>query len=153
MTQSANLCTGVHRIDLPPGPEAASAAREFVAAWSTGCGQGNVVDVLRLVASELVGNAVRHAGGARSISCVVGDQGVVVEVVDGGAPFALGVEPPADDRDCCGRGLFLVWAMGCGLGSGPVRGGGKWVRAVISGELVLDETQFVQPGPPDRAGR
>ncbi|MFE3198029.1 ATP-binding protein [Embleya sp. NPDC059237] len=148
MTQFANPCTGVRRIDLPPGPEAASVAREFVAHWSTGCNQGNVVDVLRLVASELVGNAVRHAGGARSISCVVGDQGVVVEVVDGGGPFALGVEPPADDRDCCGRGLFLVWAMGCGLGSGPVRGGGKWVRAVISGELVAHDTEFGSAGPP-----
>ncbi|MGW9206959.1 ATP-binding protein [Embleya sp. NPDC055664] len=142
MTQFANPCTGVRRIDLPPGPEAASVAREFVAQWSTGCNQGNAVDVLRLVASELVGNAVRHAGGARSISYVVGDQGVVVEVVDGGGPFALGVEPPADDRDCCGRGLFLVWAMGCGLGSGPVRGGGKWVRAVISGELAAHHTEF-----------
>ncbi|WP_439674125.1 ATP-binding protein [Embleya sp. MST-111070] len=142
MTHFANPCTGVHRIDLPPGPEAACMAREFVALWSSGCGRGDIVDVLRLVASELVGNAVRHAGGARSISCVVDDRGVVVEVVDGGGPFALGVEPPADDRDCCGRGLFLVWAMGCGLGSGPVRGGGKWVRAVVATELGMSAGEF-----------
>ncbi|WP_201260908.1 ATP-binding protein [Embleya scabrispora] len=130
------------RIDLPPGPEAAAAAREFVAISSTAHGAGDVVDVLRLVASELVGNAVRHGGGARSISCVVGDRGVVVEVVDGGGPFALRVEPPPDEEDCCGRGLFLVWALGCGLGSGPVRGGGKWVRAVIATELDMNAGEF-----------
>ncbi|MFE5329804.1 ATP-binding protein [Embleya sp. NPDC056575] len=131
----------VHRINLPPGPQAASIAREFVT-QRVMHGRTEFVDVLRLVASELVGNAVRHAGGARSISCAVGEQGVVVEVIDSGEPFALGVEPPADDQDCCGRGLFLVWAMGCGLGSGPVRGGGKWVRAVISDEVAATETKF-----------
>ncbi|MFI6584212.1 ATP-binding protein [Embleya sp. NPDC050493] len=119
------------RINLPPGPEAASLARDFVAIAGAARGASAAVDVLRLAASELVGNAIRHAGGARSISCEVVDGVVVVEVVDDGAPFALSVDPPEDDDECSGRGLFLVWALGCGLGSGPVRGGGKWVRAEI----------------------
>ncbi|WP_406294538.1 ATP-binding protein [Embleya sp. NBC_00888] len=135
----------VNRIDLPSGPQAAPIAREFITRSFADREAVEVRELLRLAASELVGNAVRHAGGARSISCSAVGGAIVVEVEDGGGPFALAVEPPGDGEACSGRGLFLVWALGCGLGSGPVRGGGKWVRAEVVTELPAQAPALGRP--------
>ncbi|MEU3171821.1 ATP-binding protein [Streptomyces sp. NPDC086080] len=71
---------------------------------------GEYTDDVVLVADELVGNAVEHAGAALDISLDVYDWGVTIQVRDSGEDTTAvpGTPPAADDYDEGGRGLFLV---------------------------------------------
>src|SRR4051794_1259170 len=97
---------------MPPGPEAAKAARDFLAVVCCPAHAAGVVQDAQLLVSELVGNAVRY--GLPPIEVVVhccGAERLEVRVRDtgGGAP-----EPRAtpnsfapDDAEN-GRGLTIV---------------------------------------------
>lgn len=64
-----------------------------------------MLDSVRLLVTELVTNAVRHADAeAVELTVLVGSQRVHVEVANVGGPFAA---RPRDDRDS-GWGLFLI---------------------------------------------
>lgn len=71
----------------------------------------DVVDDAALLASELVGNAVRHAyplpGGVLRVGWDVEDDRVVLRVTDGGGRQAPHVRD-AGPRDVRGRGLAIV---------------------------------------------
>jgi anti-sigma regulatory factor (Ser/Thr protein kinase) len=90
---------------FPRSPAAAQAARESLAVLSPEVSREALED-LRLVASELVTNSVRH-GGSRNVDLTVDVCGDVVrlEVVDGGPGFELGTR---SDGPLGGWGLVLV---------------------------------------------
>jgi anti-sigma regulatory factor (Ser/Thr protein kinase) len=92
------------------GPTAASAARHALLALDARV-EGRVLDDIRLLVSELVTNAVRHAdgpqGGQVEVDVTIEASRVRVEVADPGAGF----EPqPRDDEMSRpgGWGLYLV---------------------------------------------
>jgi serine/threonine-protein kinase RsbW len=70
-----------------------------------------VREEVALVASELLGNAVRHAraleDGQLTIAWGVGDYGVEIAVTDGGGPTAP-VPRDASPTETHGRGLSIV---------------------------------------------
>ncbi|MEE1930679.1 ATP-binding protein [Streptomyces sp. TRM 70351] len=86
------------------------AARHIVRTTLAGKADSEYTDDVVLVADELVGNAVEHAGAALDISLAVYDWGVAVQVRDGGEDITAvpGTPPSADEYDEGGRGLFLV---------------------------------------------
>ncbi len=116
---------------LPPHPQSASEARALVTAF---CGEHDVAslsDDLCLVATELVANALRHAGTDMTVRLRTIKGGVRLEVEDGS------VRPlrprPAGPSDEGGRGLLLVDALSSRYGvEGEAKGKRVWV------ELLLD---------------
>lgn len=100
-----------------PEPEAAAAARHFVRetlrAWqgSGHCaGQDDLVDDAVLLTSELVTNAVVHAGTSVQVMCRLADESVEIAVVDH-RPVRLIPDEPLDaaiqPERTNGRGLLL----------------------------------------------
>jgi anti-sigma regulatory factor (Ser/Thr protein kinase) len=97
-------------VELDSSPEAAAAARVALDDLSGRVTAGRLRD-LRLLVSELVTNAVRHAGLRRGdrirLVVRVGDRDVRVEVHDPGRGFAR--RPPSPDpARASGWGLYLV---------------------------------------------
>ncbi|MFE3166636.1 ATP-binding protein [Streptomyces sp. NPDC059224] len=86
------------------------AARRIVRKALAGKAGGEYTDDVVLVADELVGNAVEHAGAALDMSLDVYEWGVTVQVRDGGEDTTAvpGMPLAADEDDEGGRGLFLV---------------------------------------------
>jgi anti-sigma regulatory factor (Ser/Thr protein kinase) len=92
----------------------------------------SIGDDLDLVLSELVGNALRHAGGVREVALATGDGAVRVTVADGDDRAPIVREPGADLES--GRGLLLVEALSRAWGvEHHVAYGGKGVWS----ELLL----------------
>lgn len=97
---------------LPFSASSAGVARGRLAQWLLALGQPNhVIEDSRLVVSELVGNAVRHARPLADGTMVVTwnreDTGLDIAVTDGGAttrPHAMDV----GGSDPAGRGLTIV---------------------------------------------
>ena len=102
-------------VNLPFGKEAAARARSMVAQLlvDEGC-SASVVDDGRLVAHELVTNAVLHgapdAGNEISFSCEVSDAYVVIAVLDHGRRGIVAVRK-ASVVASSGRGLAIVEAL------------------------------------------
>jgi len=96
-------------VQLEPGATAAGEARAALASLD-GRIDGNVLDDIRLLVSELVTNSVRHAAAERDlVRLAVSSRGstVRVEVSDGGTGF----EPRARSKpqdEAGGWGLHLV---------------------------------------------
>jgi hypothetical protein len=87
-------------------------------------------DDLALVVGELVGNAVRHAGG--DILLVIEDVGGAwrVEVRDTSADPPR-MQPGSLDAES-GRGLLLVDALSTTWGWSACQGGGPWAKVVFA---------------------
>lgn len=87
-----------------------SAVRRIVRTALAGKADSGFTDDVVLVADELVGNAVEHAGTALDVSLDVHDWGVAVQVRDCGEDTTAvpGKPPAAGEDDEGGRGLFLV---------------------------------------------
>ena len=95
---------------LPVAPEAAAEARHALDDISVGIPDGRLRDV-RLLVSELVTNAVRHAnlgaGDAILLVIDVGGGALRVEVHDPGGGF-VPTAPAPDPARASGWGLYLV---------------------------------------------
>lgn len=116
-------------IDLPLGPHAAgtarSATRTIVDAW--GFADDEWIYDLTIVVSELVGNAVRHAGESIALRLDLAEGRVTVSVVDGSATLP---RPRSDERLAeDGRGFSIIAALtdAWGVESHP-KGKRVWAR-------------------------
>lgn len=84
-----------------------------------------------LAASELIANAVAHAGGPVWVSLDWAGPHPVVTVHDLGPTFALDLSTPDVGGDC-GRGLWLVSQIAGDLAVAAKRTGGKRVSATLA---------------------
>jgi anti-sigma regulatory factor (Ser/Thr protein kinase) len=101
------------------------AARDFVAGALEDQGFHGDTDVVLLLASELVTNAVRHARTPFEVTVDVDDEAVRVAVIDGDTEHVPQMRHPGPD-DTNGRGLVLVDQLSTYWGSDRT-GGGKAV--------------------------
>ncbi|MGH3367179.1 MAG: SpoIIE family protein phosphatase [Nocardioidaceae bacterium] len=92
-----------------PQATSADAARKFVRQTLRGWGADAAVDDAVLLTSELVTNAVVHAGTDVWVTCALDNAAVQIGVSDGHAARALptAIGPAPVDRES-GRGLYLV---------------------------------------------
>lgn len=97
------------RLDLRPVPGSAALARRFVDETLGGWGCEEVAEAARLLASELVTNAVLHARTDLAVVVRLVRGGVRVEVHDGNT--AAPVVRHYEDEAMTGRGLSLVDQM------------------------------------------
>lgn len=119
---------------LPGAERSVSLARHFVGLVLTQAGHQNV-DGARLVASELVGNAVLHTRSARPAGLItveiteIGDELARIEVIDEGALTVPRPRKPGEG-DGTGRGLWLVeeTAARWGVDHDPFGGNVVWAE-------------------------
>jgi anti-sigma regulatory factor (Ser/Thr protein kinase) len=118
-----------HHATWPHDPSSVSKARRYVTERLTEHGETAVLDAARLVVSELVTNAVRHARVDFDLVLArVGDQ-VLVQVRDT-APGRPQVQRKSLDS-VDGRGLALVEMVSSDWGVTDAGDGSKWVWAVL----------------------
>jgi hypothetical protein len=104
---------------LPPSPSACREARELVRRMLAGADTRRSNYAVELVASELAGNAVRHARSAFEVEVSVFDEVVRVAVTDA-------IRVPSGwvgFRVAQDHGLGIVAALSCDWGVEPVDGG------------------------------
>ena len=111
-----------------PKPMNVRAAREFVADALEDEGFRGDTEIVLLLASELVTNAVRHAATPFEIRVAVDDDTVRVAVIDGDVDHGPRMCHPGPD-DTNGRGLQLVDQLSAVWGSDRVgRGKAVWFQ-------------------------
>jgi anti-sigma regulatory factor (Ser/Thr protein kinase) len=111
MSREASLRAGEDgfTLRLPGGPAAAATARRALA-HLRGDFDEPLMETMRLLVTELVGNSVRHAQARFvSVRAVVTDSAVWLEVSDEGPGFEIeGAIRQGAQSDEAGWGLFLV---------------------------------------------
>jgi len=112
---------------LPPRAASAARAREFATGQCRQWGMASLCDDIALVVTELVANAVRHAGTDIEISVTHLSKGVRLEVRDGSTrPLRPRAALSSDEG---GRGLLLVDALSTRYGVlGEPDGKRVWVE-------------------------
>ena len=111
-TAGATLDQDPIALHLPFSAESASVARQQLIEWMRSLDtRDDQRDDARLVVSELVGNAVRHArplaDGTMQVAWVAGPTGLDIAVTDGGARTTP-EKVDAGVSDLAGRGLAIV---------------------------------------------
>jgi anti-sigma regulatory factor (Ser/Thr protein kinase) len=94
-------------LDLPRGPRAPGIARRSLEDWLRSMLGDDEMDDVKLIASELVTNAVVHGRGQIALRAHVDDDRVRVEVIDEGHGFEHVVRRVPFEQ-LCGRGLAIV---------------------------------------------
>ena len=107
------------RLPLPGQPRDAAAARAFLRGVLTGRLPDETLDTAELLVSELVTNAIQHAGTELTVDIAHGPDVLRVAVTDGD-PHLRPARRPADER---GRGLTLIAALTQAWGVRDVPGG------------------------------
>lgn len=102
-------------MNVPFSPESAGQVRSALESWLDHRGSDeDVLDDARLVATELVGNSVRHASPLNNGTVLVRwreeDSTLVISVADGGGPTRPQKANPSLE-DVHGRGLRIVEAL------------------------------------------
>ena len=112
---------------LPPRAASATRARELVTAQCASWGLSSLCDDVALVVTELVANAIRHAGTDIEICIAPIEAGVRLEVRDGSTrPLRPRAALSSDEG---GRGLLLVDALATRYGVEGEPGGKRvWVE-------------------------
>lgn len=120
-------------VALAKQPESVALARQFVGSQCRGWGCEDALDDVLLITSELVTNAIVHAGSnPHLLTCLVGDV-VRVEVIDDSHEH--GEMQVADPFDENGRGLFIVDAISTRWG----------IERLLHGKRVWAEVPCRQP--------
>jgi serine phosphatase RsbU (regulator of sigma subunit)/anti-sigma regulatory factor (Ser/Thr protein kinase) len=88
-------------------------------------------DDCQLILSELVGNAVRYAPGALSISISQADGTLRLHVIDEGPGFDHAPALPEDVWSESGRGLFLIKALSKDLTIQRLPGRGTYTEVIL----------------------
>jgi anti-sigma regulatory factor (Ser/Thr protein kinase) len=117
-------------VDLPADLASAGRARRFVAECASQMGRDGVVEVAQLLVSELVTNAVAHAGTAVAIECAPTAGGLRISVSDGSSHIPRPQQPDVWSER--GRGLVLVDTLASRWGADPQPGNGKAVWFELS---------------------
>jgi anti-sigma regulatory factor (Ser/Thr protein kinase) len=117
--------------DLPVTGRAAATARGLLDQFLTVWGQTRLAEDARLVISELVTNAIRHAPDSGDLHLDIdGDQrgNLYLAVHDGSAMLPLAREPDTEEET--GRGLHVVDQLTTRWGTDHQPGSGKrvWVE-------------------------
>jgi anti-anti-sigma regulatory factor/anti-sigma regulatory factor (Ser/Thr protein kinase) len=117
------------RLDLRPLPDACVAARRLVADACRDWGLPEAASRAEVVTTELVANAVRHAGTPITVTVSLRDRHLHLAVRDGTAdlPVLRGPETP---EALDGRGLIIVDGLSSAWGCIPNQGG-KVVWATV----------------------
>ena len=113
------------RRTFDPALSNARAARRFVDSALADSGFTGDVDTVLLLVSELVSNAVRHAGTRFDLTLELAGQEVTVTVVDD-SPSPAHLMRPAPGATT-GRGLLIVDRLARRWGTRPTPDGGKAV--------------------------
>ncbi|HEV3402284.1 MAG TPA: GAF domain-containing protein, partial [Acidimicrobiales bacterium] len=116
---------------LPDSTRVVSGARGFAVRRAEELGHGDLADDVALVTSELVTNAVLHAGGCTGVDVSPVDEGVRVEVRDGSRVPPVLSHP--SEASLTGRGLRLVSRLSAGWGA-YAEDSGKVVWAEVTGK-------------------
>jgi serine phosphatase RsbU (regulator of sigma subunit)/anti-sigma regulatory factor (Ser/Thr protein kinase) len=148
-------------VELGPDPRSAWTARRAIEGWAAGL-PPELVDDLRLLASELVTNSIRHASLAESghiaLSLTTTPSAVRVEVRDGGPGFESRARTRGTALDR-GWGLHLVGMLADRWGIDSDGSGRVWFeidrvrsgRAHHSGRRRASRGS-IRPGSPAEAG-
>jgi anti-sigma regulatory factor (Ser/Thr protein kinase) len=96
-------------MELACSPDSAAQARRHVVEVCQSWSRGDLSQVVQLVTSELVANAVRHAHTKVRLSVRPTPGGMLVEVADDSPRMPERRDPGLFDES--GRGLWLVDAM------------------------------------------
>ncbi|MFD7338226.1 ATP-binding protein [Streptomyces violascens] len=152
------MATLVTRFALTDTKEEVSPARHMVIdrmrAWGVPL-DGEAADAIRLVASELITNAVIHGGGRITVTLRHRPGSLVIDVVDSN-PLAPKLN--CSDTDEGGRGLILVGFLAARSGWEPVtRGKRVWAEIALpksapaARAAVLRQFFAARPSPRGRA--
>jgi anti-sigma regulatory factor (Ser/Thr protein kinase)/anti-anti-sigma regulatory factor len=119
----------LYRRHLPASPSACATARRLVVHACERWDLPSLVARAELVVTELVANAVSHAGTPSTLTVSLRERHLYLSVEDRGpaAPYLRGPDAPHEPG---GRGLMVVEAFSAAWGSTPTPGG-KVVWATI----------------------
>lgn len=117
---------------LSPDGLTSRTARRFLSRVCTDWGLGRHVPSGTIIVSELVTNAVQHAGGDVDVFLAEHAGGLRVAVRDRDSTSP--VTPLIDPESLKGRGLRIVQTLAQSSGALPAAGGGKLVWAVLGPE-------------------
>ena len=107
-------------------PVSVASARHWAASCAEEWGLHHIVDILQLLVSEMVANAVMHAGTDCVLVLRLTEPMLSVEVCDG-SPEAPSLAP--DDREVGGRGLKILAAFSSSWGFEPTSHGKRvWAQ-------------------------
>lgn len=139
-----------HSLELEPEPRSVTAARRWMRGLMRDVGHEELIDTAELATSELVTNAVLHAGTEISVVVNVEGADVLVEIQDGSEtgllpPVVLPEEATSDPATVpsVGNGLFILSAVtrSWGVREEPGQGKAVWfVPAPTSGDPQLPST-------------
>ena len=110
------------RLQLRPVPTSAGIARRFVGATLSAWGCDHAVDLVTLLVSEVVTNAVLHARSDFELHVESGQHLIRIEVSDG-STLTPTIREHDDDDAMTGRGLALVDQLASSWGVTPHDGG------------------------------
>ncbi len=115
-------------VDIPADVHAAAAARAVVEALLPEWDLAGLQDDAKLIATELITNAYRHAPGTDTfeLELVLRGRGVRISLADGSSILPIIAE--LSDDATSGRGMTIVAALGTAWGAEEYRGGKRvWV--------------------------
>jgi anti-sigma regulatory factor (Ser/Thr protein kinase) len=108
-TEYLKRTSSTYHATYPAEPRSVGAARAAVQQSCQRWGYGRLCDDAKLIVSELVCNAVRHARTDIDLTLIARREGLRMEVSDGSTrPVRPRTATPADEN---GRGLTLVHAL------------------------------------------
>ncbi|GAB2759290.1 ATP-binding protein [Nocardioides pakistanensis] len=147
------VCEQVHpgRRRFPPRPSSVGQARAMVRELLTAAGRDDLVETAELLVSEIVTNAIVHAGTPIDVAVSFVDGGLRVEVTDGSphVPSPRDYGPSAGT----GRGLMLLEELGEDWGVLPEDPGKTvWFHiATDPGTIVAEGRPLAEPSGPGRS--
>ena len=137
-----NLASGVQR-RLPPHASSVGEARRLVRTELIGTGREDLVDAAELLVSELVTNALVHAGTTIEVTARVTETGLRVEVGDGSPNLPA---PRHHARMAgTGRGLRLLQQMVDSWGAHPYADGKVVWFELVTGDQETENLLATEP--------
>ena len=144
-----NLTSGLQRT-LPPHPSSVGEARRLVRAELRDTGREDLIDTAELLVSELVTNALVHAGTPIDVVARVGDSGLRVEIGDGSPNLPA---PRHHARMAgTGRGLRLLQQMVDSWGAHPYADGKVVWFVLVTGDQETENVLGTEPTARQAAG-